>query len=153
MDKVILFTYFLLTTLVSQVLPLATPVGKGSTSVSSVNVSAAMVTSSMVIFCCATECMILTSENKHFHNVFVILFVPLISIFEEPACRRPNHWGNDNFVSIFPSYSHDIFLHPKQPGEQPLGNFLEGVPEIMEENSQLAHLSLPEYLQFPLIVM
>ena len=33
MDKVILFTYFLLTTLVSQVLSLASPVDKGSTNI------------------------------------------------------------------------------------------------------------------------
>ena len=88
--------------------------------------------------------MILLSENKHFHNIFTILFVHLISIFEEPACKKSNLWGDGNFVLIFAPYSCGIFLYQKQQGEQLLGNFLEGVPENREESSQLAHLPLPE---------
>ena len=52
--------------------------------------------------------------------------------------------GTGNFVSILAPYSHGTFLNSKQQGEQPLGNFLKGVPENREESIQLAHLPLPE---------
>ena len=37
---------------------------------------------------CVTEYMKLSGENKCFHNVFARLFVDLISIFKEPACKK-----------------------------------------------------------------
>ena len=45
--------------------------------------------------------MILSSENKHFHNIGARLsFVDLPSTFEEPACEKPNLWGTCNFFLI-----------------------------------------------------
>ena len=53
-------------------------------------------------FCCASEHMILPGENKCFHNVFARLFVDLISIFKEHACKKPNFWGAGNFFDYLP---------------------------------------------------
>ena len=96
MKKVTLFTYyFSLVTIISN-----NPIWQRkckSSGVSRVNVSAAMVTSSMVIFFCVTEHMILSSKNNHFCNVFAGVFLDSISIFEEPACKKPNLWTAGNF--------------------------------------------------------
>ena len=79
--------------------------------------------------------MILSSENKHFHGVFARPFVYSISIFEDPACEKPNLCGASNIFLLFASYSHGTFLHAKQQEEQPMGNFLQRVPEYREESS------------------
>ena len=71
-------------------------------SVSRVNVSAPMVTSSMAFCCYTSEHMILSSENKCFCNVSARLyFVGLPPIFEEPACKKKQFfWGLAIFLII-----------------------------------------------------
>ena len=47
--------------------------------------------------------MILSSENKHIHTIIARLYiVDLPSIFEEPACEKPNVWIVSNFSDYLP---------------------------------------------------
>ena len=75
------------------------------------------------------------SENRHFHSIVANRVNPLFSIFEELASGTLDLSGAGNFVSIFPPYSHDIFLYLKQPGTQPLVHYLWEVFENKEVSS------------------
>ena len=103
------------TTWVWQLLSLTTPFGEGSTSVL---VSVEWMCQQpwwhpqWSLCCYASEHTMLLSENKCFSNVGARLyFVDLPSIFEEPACEKPNLWGAGSFFLLFAHYSHGTSLH------------------------------------------
>ena len=95
-----------LTTLVWQLLSLTTPFGKGS---ACVLVLAEWMCQQqwlhpqwLFCFCCVTEHIVLSSENKHFCNVFAWLILDLISIFEETISKNQIFGGWQYFLIVCP---------------------------------------------------
>ena len=133
---------YVLTTWVWQLLSLTIPFHKGS---ANVWVSAEWMCQQPWSFCCcASEHMIFSSENKHFHNLNARLyFVDLPSLNVRAWMQKKNQsFGGWQFFRLFAPYSHGTFLYPKWQEEQPLGNFIQTVPEYREKTSQLGHLLL-----------
>ena len=124
-EKLMLCTYYFgvtqrafVITWVLQLLSQTIPFGKGS---ASVQVAAEWMCQQpwdhpQQSFCfCASEHMILSSENKFFHNIVTIwYFLDLSSIFKEPACEKWNLSGAGNFFWLFAPYNHGTFIHSKQ---------------------------------------
>ena len=93
--------------------------------------------------------MILSGENKLFCNVFARLFVDLISIFKEPACKKKQIFGG---LAIF--FFFDYLLLTAMALSYTQSGKTNNLWEIFfrqflstgEQSSQLAHLPLQEYL-------